>query len=251
MTWRLARLLACAGVVAAVACIDITVDGDGVGSLQFVPLPYPSIDVGDTLRDAGNNVATLTAIAYRANGDVDTTLRPTFVLLNGGVTLDTATRYIVGAPLGRDPAANRDSTSRTVRIIASVPGLQTVARTILVVPRADTVHVDESKLVDTILYSLPAASTDVSDALQVTIGQKATSPDRIIPSAGYIVRYKVFKGTTQIPANDTLGAFSLRFRIRSGQATVDTVTVLAEAKRGNRLSREIRWTVIVRPKTAS
>lgn len=261
---RLARLLASAGAVAVAACIDVTVDSEALGSLQFIPLPYPSVDAGDTLRNASDVVEPLQAIAYRANGTPDPEIPVTFVALDTGLTFPATSNLVLGNAL---PAA---STSRSVRVIASASGLQTTARTLLVVPRADTFATDESLLRDSILYSLPAASTDVSHEFKVTIGKKNGST--ILPSAGYIVRYTLKRGTTTIPANDTLGAFTfqdasgrvssvdttdntgaasrvLRFRIRQGQPPVDTVTVLAEAKRGSRLGNVIQWTVRVRPKT--
>jgi hypothetical protein len=261
---RLARLLAGVGVVAGAACIDITVDSEALGSLQFVPFPYPSVDAGDTLRNASDIVEPLQAVAYRANGTADPDIPVTFVALDTGLTLPATTNLVLGNAL---PAT---STSRSVRVIASAAGLQTTFRTLLVVPKADTFGTDTSLLRDSILYSLPSASTDVSHEFKVTIGKKNGAT--ILPSAGYLVRYSLKRGTTTIPASDTLGAFTfqdgsgrissvdttdnagagsrvLRFRIRQGQPPVDTVTVLAEAKRGSRLTNQFQWTVRVRPKT--
>ncbi|MBC7894776.1 MAG: hypothetical protein H7066_05150 [Cytophagaceae bacterium] len=261
---RLARLLAGVGVVTVAACIDITVDSEALGSLQFVPLPYPSVDAGDTLRNASDIVEPLQAVAYRANGTPDPDIPVTFVALDTGLTLPATTNLVLGNAL---PAT---TPSRSVRVIASATGLQTTARTLLVVPKADTFATDPALLQDSILYSLPSVSTDVSKEFKVKIGKKNDAT--ILPSAGYIVRYSLKRGTTTIPATDTLGSFTfqdasgrvsavdttdpggdasrvLRYRVRQGQPPVDTVTVLAEAKRGSRLGNVYQWTVRIRPKT--
>ncbi|MCC6318926.1 MAG: hypothetical protein IT361_14705 [Gemmatimonadaceae bacterium] len=264
MTRRLARLLACAGVVTGIACIDITVDGSALGSLQFVSLPYPSVDVGDTLRDARGVVAPLTANVFRADNTPDPAVPVSFLALDTGLTILATTNTVVGRAL---PAGQP---SRSVRVIASAAGLQTPARTLLVVPAPDTLGRVGTRTQDTIAFSLPAAATDTSRSLTMQLGVKNGAT--VVGVPGYIVRYTLRKGSNVLPASDTTQAFffvdqsgrltkvdtsdnsgfvsrNLRFRIRQGQAQRDTVEVLAEARRGGRMARDtIRWTVVIIPK---
>lgn len=259
----LGRLAASVSVAAAVACIDITVSGSELGSLQFVPLPYPSVDEGDTLRDASDKVAPLVAVAYRSNGTPDPEIPIEFVALDTGLTIVSTTHLVKGNAL---PAT---TSSRSVRVIASAAGLQTTARTLFVVPRADTL-IPNSKLADTIDYSIPTTSSDVTGPLSVKVGKRATSS--VLGSQGYLVRYVLMRGLTVLPANDTTLSYVfqddqgrvstidttdatgvahrvLRFRIRPSQPTIDNLTVLAEAVRGSRMKSDtIKWTVRVAPK---
>ena len=82
----LARLVACAVVVVAGACIDITVSDSDLGSLRFAELPYKSIDAGDTLRDANDVAAPLQATAFRVDGAVDTEIPIAFASLSRTLT---------------------------------------------------------------------------------------------------------------------------------------------------------------------
>ena len=260
----LARLVACASVAAAFACIDITVSGSDLGSLQFVPLAYPSVDEGDTLRDANGVLAPLVATAYRADGTFDPDFPVDFIALDSGVKIAAPAPFVIGDSL---PAA---SAGREVDLIAESSGLQSLPRKLFVVRRPDTLFSATTSQNDSIRYSIPAGANDATGELKVTLSKKNGAA--LVGVRGYIVRYWLKKGNATLPSTDTSRAFYLttpegrvstvdttgaagdagrilRFRIRPGQAPTDTVEVLAEARRGGRMARDtIRWTVRVAPK---
>jgi hypothetical protein len=264
-----ARLAACAGLVTAAACIEITVDGDAVGSLEFLPFPYPSVYAGDTLRDANGAAARLRANVYLGNGSLDSNRTVSFLTFDTVARIDSTGPWLIGRPLAFTSALS----SFDARVIAAVGPLQSQLRTIPVVPRPDTIASQAPADHDTIFYSLPAAATDTSMALLVRL--TTGSGTSVIGVPFHIVRYRLFDAANQpLTATDTTLAFFLvddggrvtavdttdgggnasrrvRFRIRQGQAAVDSVRVLAQVSRGSRIvpGDSITWVVVVRPKS--
>jgi hypothetical protein len=262
----LRRVLALALAVIGAACIDITVDANDVGSLEFVPLPYPSVDAGDTLRDENGVARPLVANVYRADGDLDPDRSVTYIVFDSSVSVG-AGGVLVARPL--KTGANTD----TARIIATVGELQTPIRRIIVVPRPETTFTTAPAR-DTIFYRLPPAATDTSMPLSVQLqGRNSAGATAGVPF--YIVRYRLENAAGQpVPATDTTQAFfivdangrvtttdttsatgsaalHLRFRIRQGQPADDSMKVLAEVRRGNRIvnGSPIAWMILVRPRS--
>ncbi|MGQ0650637.1 MAG: hypothetical protein ACT4P7_24110 [Gemmatimonadaceae bacterium] len=259
---RVALVLATAG---AAACIDITVDSSALGSLEFVPLPYPSIDAGDTLRDANGVAVKLQANVFLADGSLDTKRPVTFLSLDSSVTISSA-NFLVAKPF------KAGTVTDSARLVATVGSLQSQQRRLTVVPRPDSLARGVTVERDTIFYSAPAAATDTSMALLVRVLSKSGTPPVGVPF--YIVRYRLFNAANQqVPATDTTLAFFLvddlgrvaaadtsdvsgnasrrvRFRIRQGQAPIDSIRVLAQVRRGSRIvpGDSITWVVRVQPK---
>ena len=261
------RLGWAAALCALAACVDITVDSRAIGSLEFVPLPYPSIDAGDSLRDANGVAAPLQARAYRADGTLDPTIPVTFLAFDTLVSVAQNSNFL------RARSLSFTVTSFSARLLAAAGTLQTPTRSINVVTRPDTIVSQTTSQQDTIDYNAPAAASDTSMSLAVRLRGKNGSTPIDVPS--YIVRYSLRNTANQpLSATDTALAFfliegtsgrvstvdttdgggaasrTLRFRIRQGQKAVDTVQVLAEVRRGSRIVRgePLSWLVIVRPK---
>lgn len=266
---RVAPLAAGLGLVALAACIDLTVDPGDVGSLDFGAFPYPALYAGDTLRDANGVATRLRASVYRADGSLDSSRRVSFLAFDTVVRIDSTGPWLVA----RSPAFTSEAASFEARLVATIGGLQSQRRSIQVVPRPDTVFARSPALRDTIFYSRPAAATDTSMAL--AIGLRAGSGATALGVPFQVVRYRLFDAANQqVVATDTTLAFflvddagrvtttdttdaggnasrRLRFRIRQGQAAVDSIRVLAQVSRGGRIvpGDSISWVVRVEPKS--
>jgi hypothetical protein len=165
----------------AAACIDLSVDPDAVGSIEFPPLPSPSVISGDTLRDTTGVPYPLAAVVYAANGDVLSDRAVTFL------STDTLTHINEGGIVIGD-TLTFGSTEFVSRLVASVDGLQSLVRNVAVVPRPDTI-VRQGAAVDTIAYSLPAQAADTSMALSVKLSSyRATDT---IPVPRFVVTYRL------------------------------------------------------------
>lgn len=247
------------------ACIDITVDGSELGSLEFVPLPYPSVNAGDTLRDTLGNAVMLQARIYRADGTVDDQAVPAFI------AFDTIA-HVVNARLiaGTLPAG---TASATARLIATAGVLQSPQRTIIVVPAPDSFGRADTTTVFQVRYSLPPAASDTFPSLATRVTRSVSGSTFGVP--GYLVRFRVQKAGQPVSISDTTGSLWLAddggrvssidttdgsgnasrrliFRLRSGRPARDTVEVLADVRRGTRIPAgpPIRWTVLVGPRTS-
>jgi hypothetical protein len=263
MTPRRTWLAGALGLVALVAaCIDITVDGNDVGSIEFVPYAYPSVNAGDTLRDAAGALAPLQARVFRNDGSVDDDAAVTFIALDSTVTISGA--WLIGRPLGTAGSA-------TARIVASISGLQSSPRQVTIVPVPDSIARDGTATNIDVRYSFPPATTDTMPTLGVRVTRRNGTTVLGVP--GYVVTFQVVKGTQAVVATDTTGSYFLTddagrvstvdttdasglasrrliFRLRTGRPARDTVRVLADVRRGSRIPRDsaIAWTVRVGPR---
>ncbi len=263
---RAVPILALAAATLTISCIELTIDGSALGSVEFVQLPSPSIVVGDTLRDSSGNAFQLATRVYLADGTETTTFPVTYVLLD--TFADLKGDYLIARSsldLGTVPKQ---------RIAATVGGLQSLVRTVVVVPRPDSLRA-VGPLVDTIEYRTPSTAADTSVALAVRVVTGSTTllagvrdyvvtyrlrrPDSSIVPAADTSRNFWLLGTgdraTAIDTTDASGNASrrLRFRLRAGQAAIDTMLVEAEARLGARLlpGSPVRFTVLIQPRPAS
>ncbi|MBK8250850.1 MAG: hypothetical protein IPK85_26155 [Gemmatimonadetes bacterium] len=256
---RVGTLLA-TGIIAA--CIDITVDGDEIGSIEFVPYAYPSVNAGDTLRNPAGALAPLQARVFRNDGTVDEDAQVTFIALDTTVTISGS--WLIGRPLGT-------AASATARIVAAIDGLQSSPRAIAVVPVPDSVVRDGTASVVDLRYSFPPATTDTVPTFGARVTRRNGSA--VVGVPGYVVTFQVLKGSQAIVVTDTAGSYLLTddagrpstvdttdasglasrrlvYRLRTGQPPRDTVRVLADVRRGSRIPRDsaVAWTVRVAPR---
>ena len=196
-------------VLAAVAgsCTEIGTNPATVTALEFDSLPYPAVVTGDTLRDSLGNASPLSATAFNVNDAAIPHPVISYLALDSGLTISSS--GIVTAQLRNG----------SVRVIASVPGLQSTVEHLLVVRRPDTVIVT-SALIDTVFYAVPDnAGTNVSAAL----GLKVVTFDTVGAGSGvpgWLVSYKVlFHGQTLAVTDTTIASL---WNASSAASLVDT-----------------------------
>jgi hypothetical protein len=252
MNWRWRPVAVVTSLAAIASCVQITVDGDEIGSIEFVPFTYPALFSGHPVFGR----AKLDVRVFKADGSIATDVPASFFLLAGDTAYATisAENFLV---------AKAVTTNQTVQVVASAGGLQSTPKRIDIVPRPDTAIRDTPFDSGTVRFSLPAAAGDTSFALKVIVrGAAPASP----PVRSFIVNYQILKGSRLLSTTDTTQAFfmvddagrvtdvdttdgtgvvsrRLRFRIRQGQALQDTVTVRALVQRGDSVVRgaPINW----------
>jgi len=131
MTTRVRR--ACVGgavLVAAIAaaCTKVSTDPNSVLSLQLSGPPLPSVVKGDSSHDTTGAVAPIPATAYNAQGEAIPGAPIRYLVIQGRDTLavDTLTGVLFGVDSG------------SARILAYVPGLQTLPQQVFVVLSPDS-----------------------------------------------------------------------------------------------------------------
>ncbi|MGH7654970.1 MAG: hypothetical protein ACREN6_09935 [Gemmatimonadaceae bacterium] len=194
---RLVRLIAPLAVALAAVmggCTDVSVSPTNVTALEFDSLPYPAVVTGDTLRDSLGLAAGLHAIAFNGAGSVIPNAPIVYIALDSGLTVGPGA--IVTAQLRNGP----------VRIIASVPGLQTSPQRLIVARRPDTVLVTPLAN-DTLFYTpLDNAATNVTPALTLQVATYDTVGS-VAGSQGWLVSYQlIFHGQTLAPTDTTVAA---------------------------------------------
>ncbi len=170
------------------ACSDLTSVPGGAQSLAIDSLPFPSVVVGDTLRDTLGLVTSISAKVYNGANVLIPGAPVRFLTLDTGVVIDSITGRLRGV------------TRRTgVRIIASVAGLQTGPKTIGVANRPDTASNPDG--VSRLVYvTVPRNDPANSFSLRVKVGSQpllpgTTSADSVVE--GWLVKFAI----TRAPVN--------------------------------------------------
>ena len=187
MRRRLGWITAAALVVAA--CIDLSVDPDEIVAIELPAFPWPSVVAGDTLRDATGAVVPLVARLFDGGGDV--VEGPVeFIPARGGV------RVINGNRLVAD-----DTTTGTVGILASVPGIQSVIREIEIVPAP--ISLVAFGVVTPLRWVVTGdPNANISQPLSARVVAAADSGVR-----SWIVTFQLEAGGRQIAESDTTQIF--------------------------------------------
>ena len=253
--------VALAGIIGlVVGCTAITADASRVVAIEFDTLAYPSVVAGDTLRDSLGRAAPLRAVGLNSAGAV--VPRPPFryIGLDSGVTIDTNGFITAQAPNG------------SVRIVATVNGFQSVAKTLLI-SRPPGLVVATGSLRDTVFYALSDnPAVNVSRLLSIKIVTRDTVGG-IGFTGGWLVSYQAFfhgvalnqkdttvatlwddqaNPTTLDTTDATSGTAARRLRIRPvGLPTAaESLVVMATVKyKGVAiLGSPVRWVIYTRPK---
>jgi hypothetical protein len=159
-------------------------------ALEFDSLPFPAIVSGDSLRDSLGKAVPLRAIAFNGAGARIPNPAITYLALDSGLTIG-ATGFVTA-----------QARSGTVRVIASVPGLQSEPETLLVARRPDSV-LATTALVDTLAFSIPdSAGVNVTPALGLKVATRDTAGG-VTGSQGWLVSYRVLYHGAALAATDT------------------------------------------------
>lgn len=259
---RVPRWVAAAVVAAACvgACSEIGTAPDGIVSLAFDTLPYPSLVANDTMRDSTGMASPLHAVAYNADGDVIADPPVRYIVLDTGVDVSSQ-GYLV--------ATTR--TSGTVRVVAVAAALQSLQKTVTVT-HAPSKLAASGAVADTLKYALPDAATNVSSAMSVKLTRDSSGTAVGVP--GFLVSWQLtFRGRTiaksdtilaslwddsqkgsvvDTTGNDGVASRKLRIRADSLPSTADSFVVAASAKyRGAPVAGSpVKFVIHFRPKTA-
>lgn len=237
---RRAFLAAALAAAAATACDEFGTGVGEVGYIAFDGIAWPAVIAGDTLRDSLGVATPLRASAYDAAGRLIPDAPFTYLLLDTGAAIDAD--GMLRATTRRDG---------TVRVVASLDGLQTSDRLIRVTRRPDSAFA-AAGATQTLRWVLPDGSANTSADLRLALvsGDSVGVPPGV---GGWIVRWRtVHDGDTLAPGDTTLavlqnasgargvvdtttaeGTATRRLRVFAGRlpAPVDSFIVLAEVRR--------------------
>jgi hypothetical protein len=199
-----AALLVVGAAVIGASCTAVTTDAGRAVSLEFDTVAFPALVTGDTLRDSLGVVAPLHPIAYNSVGAVISGAAFKFVMLDTGMTISSG---------GVVTAQSRNG---SVRVIASVNGLQSVARTLEITRRPDTVFAT-AKQSDTLFYVLPdVAATNSHTGFGVTLVSGDSTGGVKFPK-GWLVSYQVkYRGVAKARTDSSVASL----RDESARASV-------------------------------
>lgn len=207
-----------AASLTAASCIDLTTDPDEIVAIEFADLPWPSVVAGDTLRDASGAVAPMVARLFDGDGDI----------VSGPVEFlpqQASVRVVNGDQLVAD-----DTATGKVGIIASIPGIQSAARQIEIVPAPDSITADA--VIVPLEWIVP---DDVNQNSSQPLGVRVLSNATTTPSPvrSWIVTFTLEAGGRQIPESDTTQVFLIGDNGRPSY--VDTTDAAGKASRRVRL----------------
>ncbi|MFN8580790.1 MAG: hypothetical protein U0163_07435 [Gemmatimonadaceae bacterium] len=253
------RLTAAALAALALAgCIDLSTNPSEIVAIEFGPLAYPAIVMGDSLRDSTGAVRALDTKLIDGAGNVVTKSTVTYVSLDTILSVTSA------------GVAIAHGTAGTARIVASGGGLQSQSRSIDVVARPDSLAVDNRP--DTLRLGIPDdPAVNITGEFRLKLLSKTTTPPTATKS--WIVRYGLrYQGADVAPGDTSLlwlvneqgrpavadttdaqGVISrrVRFKLVPGKVpALDSVivTVTASYKGALVLGAPARMVVAVKPK---
>ena len=168
-----------AGAILLAACTEIPTGADDVLSMQVNSLPWPSVVVGDTLRDSTGVVSPATISAFNYSGDVIAAPAVRFSALDRGIRVDSLTGMVRG-----------DSVRSGARILATFKGLSSTT-TIAVTLRPDTVALSNGR--DSLSYSVADTTANLSNPIGVKVLHGTTQDSAV---ASWFVSYLILSPTT-------------------------------------------------------
>ncbi len=248
------------------ACVEAGTDPEVATSIEIDTIPYPSIVAGDSLRDEQGNVIAIPVQAFNSKNEPLPQAPITFIIA------DTATGLVIDAE-GRvfaDPDLVPDTLPHgPVRIVAQVGQLQSLARTLFITSRPDSMAA-VSAAIDTAAQPNVGTAVFFSDTLAVRL--LTLLPEGATDSVGYwLVRFELTDAQsapvdtayarlvatgnvrTELDTTGVAGVAARRVRLNisgypAGQET-DTLLVNASALyRGQPVAGSpVQFTLIVRP----
>jgi hypothetical protein len=188
------RLVA-AACMAVAACTDVSTDPNAVVAVRFDGSPYPSIVVGDSLRDSLGALQPLRATGLNYKGAPVAGAQFVFS------SPDTALRLLDdGNVFGRSRKADTPA-----RVFATIGSLQSQPDSLFVVQRADSMAA--IKDVDTVEVITGTGGSSAPSAIGVKLfGDTATGKPKA-PVPGWLVSFRLRYRGTIIQSTDTSYAF--------------------------------------------
>jgi hypothetical protein len=160
------------------ACVEVPTGANDVLSMQFNPLPSPSVVVGDSLRDTLGVVQGLSVTAFNYSGDEIANPPVSFSTVDRGIKVDSLTGIVSG-----------DSARSSARVFATVRGL-TISVPVAVVLRPDSVAGSNAR--DSLAYSV-LDTANISPAIGVKVLHVTASDTTAVSS--YLVSFQIVTPT--------------------------------------------------------
>lgn len=189
MTAKARRALIGAALLGIAACFDLGGPKEGVISISSLRLPYPSVVIGDLMRDSLGNPAPLSIVAFGADGEPLPGEPVTFVALDTTVQVDAD---------GTLHGIIRDSIG--ARVVAGAGALQTPPQRIIVTiaPTLATRSTAETSIQFDVLAPDTTSNTNWSPGLALTL-TGATGA-----AQGYVVTYALIESPdAEVPGTPT------------------------------------------------
>lgn len=213
------RFLLLAGIVTAVAaaaCADVSTGPDEPAAIELPPFAFPTVVVGDTLRDSLGVVTPIRAIVRNSAGDIIAGARPSYLYRDfdrdSAFTVDSTTGIVVA----RKKVAEGRMAARVGATLQVLRSLISTVRPDTVFPNAAPAALIVSLLPDT-GRARAESNTSANFSLQLQNRQQST-PEGV---HGWLVRYRLIR-----PANPTNDTSAVAFLVDDvGRAsTLDTTT---------------------------
>ena len=245
--------LAAAAAIAAAACSDVTGAKNGILSIQFDTLAFPSVVVGDSLRDTTGALALPRVTAFNFEGAVVPTAVVRYHTADRGVTVDSVTGLIRGDSVRATP----------VRIIATVGDIQ-AEHLLSVTLRPDTMFAANAR--DSIRYSLIDTTLNLSSAVTVSLRHGKAGADSAVNA--YLVSFAIVSPASSaladlvdeagrkstVDTTDTNGLAGRRIRLHatllSSPTLNDSIVINATAKYRGQVVKggPVRLVVRIKPR---
>lgn len=212
-------------VFTAAACAEVGTAPDVPASIELPPFAFPSVVVGDTLRNEAGIATPVRAVVRNSAGDIIEGAQPTYLYADfrrdSAFVVDTATGVIVAAKKVADG-----------RIAARVGSSLQVIRPLIATVRPDTAFAGTmpAELIVSLLPDTGRARAEGNTTPEVPVTVRnldGTTPTGV---HGWLVRFRLIKPAN--PNNDTTQAvFLVDEQLRP--STVDTTS--SEGRAGRRV----------------
>ena len=230
-----------AAAIAATACTEVSTDPDGVAALQFNGTGYPSIVVGDSLRDSLGVLLPLSATALNNDGEP---------IPNAAVVYSSPDTVLEMKGGGVVFARGFNPGGAATRVFATVGSLQSQSASLFTTVRANSIAfvveadtatgspTDGATLNDDLLFTVlgdTAAGKPKVAALGWLVSFQLRYRNALLSPADTSVAYSYVLGGSRrilsyIDTTDASGRAGRRLRVQSFRAPEDTVFVIATAR---------------------
>lgn len=172
------------GLVAA--CIDLSGPDSGVVSISSLRIPYPSVVIGDIMRDSLGAPAPLRLVAFDVEGNEIPGEPVTYFTLDTTISIDAD---------GTVHGLFRDSVGS--RVVGSAGPLQTSIQRIIVTPPPQAVTKDAAETAIAFEITAPDTSARSNWSPPLTLRLSAASDAAV---QGFIVSYEIVRSPVPITA---------------------------------------------------